>query len=180
MRHSLRNYAFLAGFALLQGATFAQQIPIADKLKALPGVTGVTQAPARGRGGAGAPAGESYSLLFEQPIDHKNPALGKFTQRVYVTHADFDKPIVLNTEGYQAGGPGGAGELGRALGPVNVVTVEHRHFGASIPKDTNGATLWQYLTVKNAADDMHDVVTALKTIYTGKWVSTGASKGGQT
>jgi hypothetical protein len=36
------------------------------------------------------------------------------------------------------------------------------------------------LTVKQSADDLHAVVTALKAIYSGSWVSSGTSKGGQT
>ncbi|HVT81891.1 MAG TPA: S28 family serine protease [Phycisphaerae bacterium] len=197
MRHPLRNFSLLAAIVLLQGcgggsavqdgATFAQEAPpatsLADKLKTLPGVVSATATPARGgRGGAGgaAPAGETVTLMFDQLIDHKNPSLGKFQQRVFVTNVDPAKPVILNTEGYQANGAGGTGELGRYLGAANVVTVEHRHFGQSIPKDASGATLWQYLTVKNAADDMHDIVSSLKKIYAGKWLATGASKGGQT
>jgi hypothetical protein len=56
----------------------------------------------------------------------------------------------------------------------NQVTVEHRFFGGSVPSPLQ----WEYLTVKQSADDLHAVVTALKTLYTGKWVSTGTSKGG--
>ena len=86
----------------------------------------------------------------------------------------YDKPVLLETEGYSTRG-GGGGELQSMLGG-NVVTVEHRYFGNSIPSPLD----WQYLTVKNAADDMHVIVSALKTIYSGKWISSGASKGGQT
>ncbi|MCK4774935.1 MAG: hypothetical protein KAT30_09110, partial [Candidatus Krumholzibacteria bacterium] len=38
---------------------------------------------------------------------------------------------------------------------------------------------WKYLTVRQAASDHHRLIQLLKTIYTGKWVSTGKSKGGQ-
>jgi len=34
--------------------------------------------------------------------------------------------------------------------------------------------------VRQSADDLHAVVTLLKSVYPGKWVSTGVSKGGQT
>ena len=57
-----------------------------------------------------------------------------------------------------------------------MIAVEHRYFGRSVPDPVQ----WQYLTVKNAADDMHKIVTAMKTVYGGKWVATGTSKGGQT
>jgi len=39
---------------------------------------------------------------------------------------------------------------------------------------------WGYLTVEQAASDFHRVVELFKTIYTGKWVSYGASKNGST
>ncbi|MFX8766579.1 hypothetical protein ABTM49_20540, partial [Acinetobacter baumannii] len=39
---------------------------------------------------------------------------------------------------------------------------------------------WKQLTIKNAADDLHAIVSSLKRLYKGKWVATGASKGGQT
>jgi hypothetical protein len=39
---------------------------------------------------------------------------------------------------------------------------------------------WEYLTVRQSADDLHAIVTKLKNLYSGKWVSTGTSKGGQT
>jgi hypothetical protein len=159
--------------AVLGGACWAQQAPdLTAQLKALPGVTDV-----RAAGGGG--GGGSYSIAFAQPIDHLNPAAGQFTQRVFLSHTDFARPVVLNTEGYAAQGAGGSGELGRMLGAVNSVTVEHRYFGQSVPQAAGG-TPWQSLTVKNAADDMHDVVAALKKLYPGKWISTGSSKGGQT
>ena len=147
-----------------------------EKLKAIPGVTEVAPVtPRAGRGGSAA-AQEAYDVTIEQPLDHQKPELGEFPQHFYVAHLDFSKPVVLNTEGYGARGPGGTGELGPIMGGANSVTVEHRYFGRSTPANVD----WQYMTVKNAADDMHVIVAALHKIYTGKWVSTGTSKGGQT
>ena len=37
---------------------------------------------------------------------------------------------------------------------------------------------WQYLTIEQAANDIHRVVEVFKTIYPGTWVSTGRSKSG--
>lgn len=119
-------------------------------------------------------AAEAYELLIEQPLDHADPAAGKFKQRVFISHVDYDKPVLLATEGYAARGVGG-GELQRLLAG-NQVAVEHRFFGRSVPSPVR----WDYLTVKQSADDLHAVVSALRKLYTGKWVSTGASKGGQT
>src|SRR6185312_15526324 len=117
---------------------------------------------------------ESYEVMFEQPLDHQNPGGEKFRQRIFISHSDYAKPVLLGTEGYAARGPSG-GELQRILGG-NQVTVEHRFFGRSVPSPVK----WEYLTVKQSADDLHAIVSALKTMYTGKWVSSGASKGGQT
>ncbi len=139
------------------------------RLKALPGVVEVRDT----RAGTQRTQ-ESYEVVFEQPLDHQNPKGEKFQQHVFVTHVGYDKPVLLGTEGYAARGNSG-GELQRILGG-NQVTVEHRFFGRSVPSPVK----WEFLTVKQSADDLHAVVTALKAFYRGKWVSTGASKGGQT
>lgn len=139
------------------------------QLKALPHVIGVTVMD-RAQGGA-----KYYDIVFQQPVDHTNPKGRKFGQHVFLAHASFDKPVFLGTEGYAARGPEG-GELSKFLGGPNLLTVEHRYFGHSIPSPLD----WKYLTVKNAADDMHEIVTAFKSLYKGKWVASGVSKGGQT
>jgi hypothetical protein len=139
------------------------------KLKAIAGVSGVK--PTRTNSQT---ATEAYEFLFEQPLDHERPDGAKFHQRVFISHAGYDKPVLLGTEGYAARGASG-GELQRILGG-NQVTVEHRFFGRSVPDPVQ----WEFLTVKQSADDLHAVVGALKSVYTGKWVSTGTSKGGQT
>jgi len=117
---------------------------------------------------------EAYECMIDQPLDHRNPQGEKFRQRFFVSHIDFSKPVLLETAGYAAGRPGG-GELSRILAG-DLVTVEHRFFGRSVPSPIK----WEYLTIKQSADDFHAIVTALKTLYPGKWVSTGSSKGGQT
>ena len=139
------------------------------KLKAIPGVVEVRET----RGNAQS-SKESYEVMFEQPLDHQNPNGEKFQQRFFLAHSDYAKPMLLGTEGYAARGNSG-GELQRIL-DGNQVTVEHRFFGRSTPSPVK----WEYLTVKQSADDLHAIVTALKKFYTGKWVSTGTSKGGQT
>ncbi len=157
--------------ALLQTAALAQ-VPASgvlyDKLKTSPGVGDIRTLRTT------APATEAYEVMFEQPLDHAKPAAGKFQERFFISHVDFAKPVLLGTEGYAAMGLGG-GEMQRMLGG-NQITVEHRYFGRSMPDPVK----WEFLTVKNAADDMHAIVSALKPLYPGKWVSTGASKGGQT
>ena len=126
----------------------------------------------------GEPYTEKYLLLVPQSIDHKDPSKGTFTQRVYVMHRDKDAPVVLTTEGYYGGHgayPQYINELDMYLG-ANEILVEHRYFGPSSPDSLE----WQYLTVEQAATDHHKVVELLKPYFTGKWVNTGISKGGQT
>jgi hypothetical protein len=139
------------------------------RLKALPGVVEVKEARFDEK-----LFKEAFELMFEQPLDHRNPQGTKFRQRFFVSHADYAKPVVLETAGYAVGQVRG-GELTRILGG-NQVTVEHRFFGRSVPSPM----AWEYLTIRQSADDLHAIVTVLKTLYPGKWVSTGSSKGGQT
>jgi hypothetical protein len=116
-----------------------------------------------------------YELRVRQPLDHANPGAGSFLQSVYVAHVDESKPVLFETEGYAVRGGGRAKELASIL-RCNQIVVEHRFFGKSAPDSLQ----WKYLTTKQAADDHHHVASLLKTIYGGKWISSGTSKGGQT
>ncbi len=93
-------------------------------------------------------------------------------------HRSTERPTVLVTEGYSASyalSPKYLEELSE-LWNTNVVFVEHRYFAESTPQPCD----WQYMTDRNAMDDLHNVVSAFKQIYPKKWISTGISKGGQT
>ena len=113
-------------------------------------------------------------LMFTQPIDHDNPDMGSFQQLVHLLHKDFSKPVVLWIEGYASRG-NEEQEITELL-DANQIMVEHRNFGESVPDSID----WNYLTIKQAADDHHRIVEAFKSIYPGKWVNSGISKGGQT
>ena len=117
---------------------------------------------------------EAYELKFTQPVDHNYPTGVTFTQRMFIGHVGFDRPMVLSTAGYQARGLGNA-EPAQLL-KANMIRVEHRYFGESVPDPL----VWDNLTVWQAATDHHRIVQALKKLYPGKWVSTGHSKDGQT
>ena len=120
---------------------------------------------------------DAYEILlnFVQPVDHNNPEGEKFTQRVFIKHVDFDKPVVIHDRGYYARPGSPKTELARMLN-CNEVEIEHRYFAPSIPEDVN----WNYLTIEQAAADQHVIVQWLKKYYKGKFIATGASKGGQT
>jgi len=116
---------------------------------------------------------DAYQLVLNQPLDHKNPLAGTFKHYVYLSHISETAPVLLVTEGYNARPR--TYELSKIL-KGNQVQVEYRFYGKSRPDSIP----WQYLTNNQAVEDYHQLVTKLKRLYTGKWVSTGISKGGET
>ena len=117
---------------------------------------------------------EAYEIRLSQPLDHNDPDSPRLQQRIYVSHADFSKPVLLETEGYIAP-VNRTKELSRLLA-CNQIIVEHRFFGESAPDSLD----WQYLNIEQAAADHHRIVSLFKDIYPGKWINSGWSKGGQT
>lgn len=151
---------------------------VLERLQALPGVANLMEL-SRGAGGT-----RAFTFTVEQPIDHTQPALGTFTVRVQLRHRSETAPTVLSSTGYALFSSSPGDSEPSSLLNANAVTVEHRFFGPSTPLSGSSreptAEAWAYATVKQAADDHHHVVELLKQIYTGPWLATGASKGGQT
>ena len=116
---------------------------------------------------------KAFQLVINEPLDHNNIDAGTFKHYVYLSHTDVKKPTVLITEGYNANPS--TYELSKIF-RGNQVQVEYRFYGKSRP-DT---IPWQYLKNDQAIEDYHQLVTKLKTLYKGKWISTGISKGGET
>ncbi|MGE0090097.1 MAG: S28 family serine protease [Bacteroidales bacterium] len=116
---------------------------------------------------------EYYEIFFTQPVDHNNPDGEKFSQRVLLGHVGFDRPTVAVIEGYSIY-TDQPSEITKFLN-ANQITIEHRFFADSRPDSIP----WNYLTIKQAAADQHEIISALKKIYDKKWLSTGISKGGQ-
>ncbi len=116
----------------------------------------------------------AYALEVEQPIDHSNPEAGTFYQRVFLAQQDPERPTVLVTEGYNRGFQYPA-ELTTAIGG-NQLIVEHRYYGASVPE----ALDYSYLNITQAAADLHRIRTLFADWFTGPWLASGISKGGQT
>lgn len=168
----MRRLCNLLLFILLFSITgWAQDGQLKEKLAALKGVSGIEKLESD-------LYPEKYVVRITQPVDHQNPAAGSFTQRVIVSHVGFDRPTILVTEGYggaYALNPRYQEELSKLL-DANVVFVEYRYFLESTPEPLN----WDYLTAENSAYDLHNVNATFKQIYSGKWISTGISKGGQT
>ena len=119
---------------------------------------------------------EYYEITIRQSLDHSNPK-DKFNQCIYIGFQDFDAPTVIVTDGYAidyASKSDYSNELTTEL-KANLVVVEHRFFGKSIPDNID----WKVLTMKQSADDYHFIKAILDKILIGKWISTGISKGGQ-
>ncbi|HPJ45562.1 MAG TPA: S28 family serine protease [Tenuifilaceae bacterium] len=117
---------------------------------------------------------ETWELWFSQPIDHKNPNSPHFPQKVVYNHKDFSKPMVVVIEGYTLFSP--LADEPTKLLDANQITIEHRFFDRSRPKDS---IPWIFLNTYQAATDQHRIIEAFKPFYKNKWVSTGISKGGQ-
>lgn len=135
---------------------------IKGKLECIPGLT-IVEA-----------SGASFVLDYEQLVDPKDPRGPTFPQRFEIKHAGFDKPLVLGSSGYSGSRP--RSEITSYIS-ANQLQIEHRFFGSSKPKDE---PFWEHLTIEAAAADFHEIYKILKWIYPKPWVSTGASKGGET
>ena len=120
---------------------------------------------------------EFYILLLPQAVDHNNPSGQSFKQRIFVGHEGFDKPTVMETEGYGAEwvSSNTMSEPTKLLN-ANQLYVEHRYFGTSTPSPVN----WKYLNAEQDAADYHYIRQVFGQFYKGKWIATGVSKGGQT
>lgn len=170
MKNMHIRYAALLLFALLSASSFAQTA-LEQKINEISAIKEVRPLET-------SEFSEKYVTYFTQPLDHRHPEKGNFRQRVIVAHVGFDRPTVIVTEGYGAAyalRPQYREELSKLLN-ANMIFVEYRYFLESTPEPKD----WQYLTAENSADDLHAVTTAFKSIYPGKWIATGISKGGQT
>lgn len=172
MKHMHIRYAALLLFALLSASvsSFAQTV-LEQKISAISAIKEIRPLET-------SEFSEKYVTYFTQPLDHRHPEKGSFRQRVIVSHAGFDRPTVIVTEGYGAAYALRSQyreELSKLLN-ANMIFVEYRYFLESTPEPKD----WQYLTAENSADDLHAITTAFKNVYPGKWIATGISKGGQT
>ncbi len=117
---------------------------------------------------------EQFRLEITQPVDHKNPGGAKFVQEAYLHHAGEEGPMVYGPAGYGTS-ENSRQELGSIMG-ANMLLVTHRYFVDAEPDPKD----WDFLNIEQAAADHHRIVELFKEIYEGPWVSSGASKSGQT
>jgi hypothetical protein len=142
---------------------------ILAQLKQVPGLTVISESPTP-------PAGYRFFILsMTQPVDHRHPSAGTFQQRFQLLHKSTDRPMVLHTSGYNMRETPFRSEPTQLI-DGNQISTEQRFFTPSRPSPAD----WHDLDIWQAATDHHRIVQALKKIYHGKWISTGASKGGMT
>ena len=113
-----------------------------------------------------------YELVIRQPLDHWHPEKGYFYQHATLLHKGFSRPTVIETQGYWLADR--RNEVEKMLN-ANDINVEYRFYGKSLPDSIP----WDYLTIQQATADWHAINQLFRNIYTGKWVSTGVSKGGE-
>lgn len=116
----------------------------------------------------------AYELKVKQALDHNDPSKGYFYQRVFLSHAGFEQPTVMVTNGYSKK-RNGITEPAKLLN-ANQLNIEHRYFGKSMPDSID----YQYLNLEQVAGDLHHINEIFRKVYSQKWISTGISKGGQT
>ncbi|MFK0256501.1 S28 family serine protease [Streptomyces sp. NPDC090445] len=176
MKTTMKRLVTVAAVAVLAATGLAapagaapQDDGIRARVGAVPGMRLTGERP-------GADGQTVLDLAFRQPADHRHPERGSFEQRLTLVHKSVDRPMVLYSSGYDLGSAPQRLSEPAALLDANQITTEQRFFGTSRGADQD----WSTLTVWQAASDHHRLITALKQLYRGAWISTGGSKGGMT
>lgn len=141
-------------------------VDLLARIQALPDVDAVEIEPPEG-------FNRAFEIDFMVPVNHSNPSGSKFMMKAYLSHIDESLPTVIKLSGYKIYN-NAIGEVASILG-ANQLFIGQRYMGEEhqpTPLD------WQYLTLEQSAADHHLLMSKLKGIYTGKWVSAGVSKGG--
>lgn len=120
------------------------------------------------------PYTEAYEIVLPQYLDHGDTGQGTFDHHIYLYHVGYDRPVHLETGGYDA--YLAEREISKYLG-LNLIIVEYRFYGDSKPDEIP----WALLTNDQAIEDYHRINQAFRAIYKkGKWLTSGISKGGET
>ena len=138
-----------------------------DRIDALTGVTVMEISPTPG-------FQRTFQIDIMQPLDHDVSDGLQFSQRLYLNHTGETRPLVFGPSGYGATAAR-VFELTPLLN-ANQIYVTHRFFPEAMPVPAD----WRQCTIWQAANDHHRIVELFKTIYPGKWISTGRSKNGMT
>jgi PS-10 peptidase S37 len=153
-------------FLLAWSASAVEADDLTDSLASIPQLAVVNELPA--------PAGFRFFVLaYEQQVNHSMPWKGTFGQRLTLLHRSLEAPMVVTTDGYDIPLEPARSEPAQIV-DGNEIRVEHRFFLPSRPDPAD----WRDLTIRQAAADHHAIITSLKSLYTGRWLTTGRSKGG--
>jgi len=144
-----------------------EELTLLERLQRIPGLTVAEIATLPG-------FEQAFQVDISQPVDHNDAARGTFQQRFYLSFRSEDAPTVFYTTGY--GVSRNYESEPAALLQANQILMVHRYFPDAVPSQTD----WSFLTTAQAAADQHEVRERLREILAGKWVSSGASKGGMT
>lgn len=146
---------------------------LATTIAALPEVTSASETAC---GEYVVPPARCFAIQLEQPIEHAAADGPSFPQHLFLVHRGCDRPTLVADWGY-SNDIFYDFELS-LLYQTNNLWIEHRYQGVSVPDTADWD--WSALTIENGAADMHRVIAAFRPLYQGRWVSTGASKGGIT
>jgi hypothetical protein len=142
-------------------------LSLLERLRQVPGLQATEITPLAGYR-------QAFQVDITQAVDHADPARGTFAQRFYLSFRGEAAPTVFYTSGYGIGRNYESEPA--ALLQANQVLMVHRYFPYAVPAPDD----WSFLTIAQAAADQHQVRERLRGILPGKWVSSGASKGGMT
>lgn len=109
-----------------------------------------------------------YKLVINQPYNSKQKELGSFEQTVYLSHTDEEMPMILITEAESVNLS--THELSKIF-KGNQIQIVDRNSLKSVPAEFQKRML--------AVEDIHYIITKLKRLYIGKWISTGTEKGAE-
>jgi len=157
----------LSATATVMTTTALAHADVIDELASIPGLTVVEERPEP------APGFRFFVLSYTQPVNHLDPSRGSFQQRLTLLHRSESAPTVAFTTGYDLPIAPFRSEP-TAVVDGNQVGIEERFFTPSRPEPADFGDLDIY----QAAADHHRVIEALRPLYTGRWLSTGSSKGG--
>ena len=166
--YSLRKLSQYLLFVIITTSLLYSQENLKSKIESLPGIVSVEQIETDSE------YVSAFKIFIEQPVDHNKPDGKIFKQKFYLSHKDESLPMVAELDGYNID-YNRKNELASIL-KCNKIVVEHRYFGESRQDSLD----WNYLTVKQSAEDHHKIIETMKMIYDEQWVTTGISKGGQT
>ncbi len=143
-----------------------ESIDLLLRIQALPGVEATEIAPEGG-------FARAFEIDMDVPLDHNNPTGPTITHKVYLSHIDYSLPMSIKITGYRAS-RNVIDEVASILAGNQIYIGQRYMSESSRPNPIN----WQYLTMEQSAADHHHLVSLFKSIYKGKWVNSGVSKGG--